>query len=133
MDKSQKNINIKESLSKLLFILKILNKRSFLSLILLLFYMLIGALIELIYLICISQFTNHLINNDITLRQTTNDPLIVNNFYAKINHITPTSITLNLLKLEKNKNDISFFDTGILITDKNGRSNLTSRKFWLLS
>ena len=99
MDKSRKNINIKESLSKLLFILKILNKRSFLSLILLLFYMLIGALIELIYLICISQFTNHLINNDITLRQTTNDPLIVNNFYAKIilyiSNFTSSDISAN--------------------------------------
>ena len=99
MDKSRKNINIKESLSKLLFILKILNKRSFLSLILLLLYMLIGALIELIYLICISQFTNHLINNDISLRQTTNDPIIVNNFYAKIilyiSNFTSSDISAN--------------------------------------
>ena len=99
MDKSRKNINIKESLSKLLFILKILNKRSFLSLILLLLYMLIGALIELIYLICISQFTNHLINNDITLSQTTNDPLIVNNFYSKIilyiSNFTSSDISAN--------------------------------------
>jgi len=61
--------------------------------------MLIGATIELIYLICISKFTNILFSNDANLIQVSNTPSVVNNFYNKlilfINNYTPSNLTAN--------------------------------------
>ena len=94
-----KNQNLYETLRKLIKILKVLNKRSLYGLVLLLFYMLIGAFVELIYLVCISQFTNYLFINDATLSQVSNNPLAINNFYSElilfINNYTSSELTAN--------------------------------------
>ena len=94
-----KNQNLYETIRKLIKILKVLNKRSLYGLVLLLFYMLIGTFVELIYLVCISQFTNYLFINDATLSQASNNPLAVNNFYSElilfINNYTSSELTAN--------------------------------------
>ncbi len=98
-DTYNKNENLYETFRKLIIILKVLNKRSLYSLALLLFYMSIGAFIELIYLVCISQFTNYLFNSDVNLSEISNNPIAVNNFYSKlilfINNYTSSELTAN--------------------------------------
>jgi len=99
MDINRINLTKEVSISKLLFTLKVLNKRDVYSLVLLLVYMIIGASIELIYLICISQFTTYLMSSDLNLMQGNNDSIIVNNFYSKIilfiSNYTASDLTAN--------------------------------------